>query len=289
MHRVEIFSMRNISEQKDALVERAWMHVLASANDSFPPADRESRAAQGAAWPWERRDESPGDGWRRTHRFARSSLPAPPPPLFGGLWPAGGRFSHSSVRLGPTFRRAGIPLIATPVGHHRRGGDDDIQRRTCVQFERRHTALPTIYFPRVPPFPPYPRAIYPTFTMAPKNKGKGKADNSASDSKDGGGKGGGGKLKAATSINVRHILCEKHSRKEEALGKLREGKKFDEVAREFSEDKARQGECFFFSFCSSGGGEEGGGRVYRDYVVSSLLRRLEDFEGRKFGYCKWLS
>jgi peptidyl-prolyl cis-trans isomerase NIMA-interacting 4 len=39
----------------------------------------------------------------------------------------------------------------------------------------------------------------------------------------------------------RHILCEKHSKKEEALTKLNEGAKFDEVAREFSEDKARQG------------------------------------------------
>ena len=37
--------------------------------------------------------------------------------------------------------------------------------------------------------------------------------------------------------------CEKHSKKEEALAKLREGVKFDEVAREFSEDKARQGRC----------------------------------------------
>ncbi|KAJ5227227.1 peptidyl-prolyl cis-trans isomerase pin4 [Penicillium citrinum] len=78
--------------------------------------------------------------------------------------------------------------------------------------------------------------------MAPKNnkaagKGKGKdaSDDAGTKSK---GKGG---LKAATSINVRHILCEKHSKKEEALEKLRNGAKFDEVAREFSEDKARQG------------------------------------------------
>ncbi|KAF2183138.1 peptidyl-prolyl cis-trans isomerase pin4 [Zopfia rhizophila CBS 207.26] len=63
--------------------------------------------------------------------------------------------------------------------------------------------------------------------MPPKNKGKGK-DTS-------------GKLKPATSINVRHILCEKHSKKEEALEKLRNGAKFDDVAREMSEDKARQG------------------------------------------------
>jgi hypothetical protein len=74
-----------------------------------------------------------------------------------------------------------------------------------------------------------------THHMAPKNKGKAAAgsgdakDNSKS------------KLKPATSINVRHILCEKHAKKEEALEKLRNGAKFDEVAREMSEDKARQG------------------------------------------------
>ncbi|OJJ47662.1 hypothetical protein ASPZODRAFT_31147, partial [Penicilliopsis zonata CBS 506.65] len=66
-------------------------------------------------------------------------------------------------------------------------------------------------------------------------KGKAK-DTDASDS----GKGSKG-LKPATSINVRHILCEKFSKKEEAVEKLRNGAKFDEVAREFSEDKARQG------------------------------------------------
>lgn len=37
------------------------------------------------------------------------------------------------------------------------------------------------------------------------------------------------------------MKCEKHSKKEEALAKIREGAKFDEVAREYSEDKARQG------------------------------------------------
>jgi peptidyl-prolyl cis-trans isomerase NIMA-interacting 4 len=66
-----------------------------------------------------------------------------------------------------------------------------------------------------------------------------KTKDSSSKSKDSSDK---GKLKPANSINVRHILCEKHSKKEEALTKLREGVKFDEVAREFSEDKARQGE-----------------------------------------------
>ncbi|KAH9873159.1 Peptidyl-prolyl cis-trans isomerase pin4 [Plenodomus biglobosus] len=72
--------------------------------------------------------------------------------------------------------------------------------------------------------------------MAPKSKSKAK-DESKSDNASG----GSSKLKPATAINVRHILCEKHSKKEEALEKLRQGAKFDDVAREMSEDKARQG------------------------------------------------
>jgi len=67
-----------------------------------------------------------------------------------------------------------------------------------------------------------------------KGKGKGKAqddDQAESDRK----------AKGAQSINVRHILCEKHARKEEALARIRDGARFDEVAREMSEDKARQG------------------------------------------------
>ncbi|EON69343.1 peptidyl-prolyl cis-trans isomerase pin4 [Coniosporium apollinis CBS 100218] len=78
--------------------------------------------------------------------------------------------------------------------------------------------------------------------MAPKGKeaakgGKGKAKDTTGEKSDK----PAGKLKPATSINVRHILCEKLSKKEEALTKLKGGAKFDEVAREFSEDKARQG------------------------------------------------
>jgi parvulin-like peptidyl-prolyl isomerase len=78
--------------------------------------------------------------------------------------------------------------------------------------------------------------------MAPKNKGKGKDDGKDKDEA----KASGGKLKPATSINVRHILCEKHSKKEEALAKIREGAKFDDVARGMSEDKARAG--MYYSF-----------------------------------------
>ncbi|MCJ1305518.1 Peptidyl-prolyl cis-trans isomerase pin4 [Hypocenomyce scalaris] len=67
-----------------------------------------------------------------------------------------------------------------------------------------------------------------------KGKGSSSKDDKAGDASS-------SKLKPATSINTRHILCEKHSKKEEALAKLKDGAKFDEVAREFSEDKARQG------------------------------------------------
>ncbi|KAG7094930.1 Peptidyl-prolyl cis-trans isomerase pin4 [Marasmius oreades] len=51
----------------------------------------------------------------------------------------------------------------------------------------------------------------------------------------------GGKLKAATAVNVRHILCEKHSKAMEALQKLQEGQSFNKVAQEYSEDKAKAG------------------------------------------------
>lgn len=68
--------------------------------------------------------------------------------------------------------------------------------------------------------------------MAPKGK---KAPDAGDKSK------AGKPAKACQQINVRHILCEKHSKKEEALAKLKDGAKFDEAAREFSEDKARAG------------------------------------------------
>ncbi|KAL8863668.1 MAG: hypothetical protein Q9178_000351 [Gyalolechia marmorata] len=68
-----------------------------------------------------------------------------------------------------------------------------------------------------------------------KTSGKSKKNDAAEGSSTG------KALKPATAINARHILCEKHSKKEEAVTKLTEGAKFDDVAREFSEDKARQG------------------------------------------------
>jgi len=48
-------------------------------------------------------------------------------------------------------------------------------------------------------------------------------------------------LKPATAVNVRHILCEKHSKATEALEKIQGGQRFDKVAQEYSEDKAKAG------------------------------------------------
>ncbi|ROW12489.1 hypothetical protein VMCG_00717 [Cytospora schulzeri] len=73
-----------------------------------------------------------------------------------------------------------------------------------------------------------------------KNAGGGKGDK-------GGGKGGdekdsgAGKQKAGVEIKVRHILCEKHSKKEEALAQLNAGVGWDEVAAKYSEHKAGDG------------------------------------------------
>ncbi|PSR75955.1 hypothetical protein PHLCEN_2v8760 [Hermanssonia centrifuga] len=68
-------------------------------------------------------------------------------------------------------------------------------------------------------------------------KGKGGASKTDETSeKSAKGKGG---LKPATAINVRHILCEKHSKATEALQKIQEGQRFDKVAQEYSEDKAK--------------------------------------------------
>ncbi|KAL2188941.1 FKBP-like protein [Thermothelomyces heterothallicus CBS 203.75] len=76
----------------------------------------------------------------------------------------------------------------------------------------------------------------------------GKADKADKSNKKGGGsnsKAEGGDAKATklkgTTINVRHILCEKFTKSEEAMNRLKNGEKFDVVAREMSEDKAKAG------------------------------------------------
>ena len=49
------------------------------------------------------------------------------------------------------------------------------------------------------------------------------------------------KLKTANSVNVRHILCEKQSKALLAIERLKNGEKFNVVASEMSEDKAKAG------------------------------------------------
>ncbi|EHB08525.1 Peptidyl-prolyl cis-trans isomerase NIMA-interacting 4 [Heterocephalus glaber] len=79
--------------------------------------------------------------------------------------------------------------------------------------------------------------------MPPKEKsgsGKGGKGGAASgsgsaDKKAQGPKGGG------NAVKVRHILCEKHGKIMEAMEKLKSGMRFNEVATQYSEDKARQG------------------------------------------------
>ncbi|KAI0887356.1 FKBP-like protein [Annulohypoxylon maeteangense] len=79
--------------------------------------------------------------------------------------------------------------------------------------------------------------------MAPKKK----ADKKSND-KDAGGKGkddkNEGKGKGGQAVLVRHILCEKHGKKEEAFAEIMKTPTLDHfitVARIFSEDKAKQG------------------------------------------------
>ena len=49
------------------------------------------------------------------------------------------------------------------------------------------------------------------------------------------------KAGAGTSVKVRHILCEQQSKALEAIEKLKTGLKFNVVAEQYSEDKAKDG------------------------------------------------
>ncbi|KAK4472490.1 hypothetical protein MN116_003738 [Schistosoma mekongi] len=53
--------------------------------------------------------------------------------------------------------------------------------------------------------------------------------------------GSGKQSKLANAVKVRHILCEKYSKCLEALEQLKNGKRFNQVAELYSEDKARSG------------------------------------------------
>lgn len=70
-----------------------------------------------------------------------------------------------------------------------------------------------------------------------QDKGKGAKGGGSEDA----GASGGKTKKGGTAVKVRHILCEKHSKVMEAMAKLKDGQKFNEVASAYSEDKARQG------------------------------------------------
>ena len=76
-----------------------------------------------------------------------------------------------------------------------------------------------------------------------KGGDKGGKDKGGKDDKKGGKEKGGAKEKGggSSSVNVRHILCEKQGKCLEALAKLEAGEKFNEVASQYSEDKARSG------------------------------------------------
>ncbi|KAJ2553431.1 Peptidyl-prolyl cis-trans isomerase pin4, partial [Coemansia sp. RSA 1933] len=74
--------------------------------------------------------------------------------------------------------------------------------------------------------------------MGKKTKATGSSSQTKGDEK---ASGNNTKLKPASAVYVRHILCEKQGKILQALEKLEEGTKFDAVAREFSEDKAKQG------------------------------------------------
>ncbi|KAI1395778.1 FKBP-like protein [Hypoxylon fuscum] len=87
--------------------------------------------------------------------------------------------------------------------------------------------------------------------MAPKKKDDGKGKNQKN-SNEKGQKGKddkrddakGAKVKGAQAVVVRHILCEKHSKKEEALAEIRSNptlENFIAVAKLYSEDKPKQG------------------------------------------------
>ncbi|XP_065841028.1 peptidyl-prolyl cis-trans isomerase NIMA-interacting 4-like [Oscarella lobularis] len=79
--------------------------------------------------------------------------------------------------------------------------------------------------------------------MPPKAKGKGgsKGAQKQKDTAEKKASASGKSSSGGTAIKVRHILCEKQSKSLEALSKLEAGEKFDAVASQYSEDKARKG------------------------------------------------
>ena len=81
-------------------------------------------------------------------------------------------------------------------------------------------------------------STYDLFSKGGAASGSDSSDKKAQDPKGSG-----------NAVKVRHILCEKHGKIMEAMEKLKSGMRFNEVAIQYSEDKARQGVwcCFHLS------------------------------------------
>lgn len=75
--------------------------------------------------------------------------------------------------------------------------------------------------------------------MSPKKPAQNKSKDGDSNKNDG--KKGKDKAGTGTSVKVRHILCQKLSKANEAINRLSNGEKFNVVAQEMSEDKAKSG------------------------------------------------
>lgn len=76
--------------------------------------------------------------------------------------------------------------------------------------------------------------------MGPKKPAQNKSKGSDAD-KNEAGKKGKDKAGTGTAVKVRHILCSKQSKALEAISRLNNGEKFNVVAQEMSEDKAKSG------------------------------------------------
>ncbi|KAH8653445.1 hypothetical protein BX600DRAFT_386160 [Xylariales sp. PMI_506] len=92
----------------------------------------------------------------------------------------------------------------------------------------------------------------------------------------------GGKKKGAQSISVRHILCDKHSKREEALAKLRSGVSWNDVCTEFAIEKARTG--------GSLGWKKKGELVPEFEEVAFAMESMKEYKGKAedypYGQCK---
>lgn len=76
--------------------------------------------------------------------------------------------------------------------------------------------------------------------MGPKKPSQSKSKGSGEDKSDSSKKGK-DKAGTGTAVKVRHILCSKQSKALEAVTRLNNGEKFNVVAQEMSEDKAKSG------------------------------------------------